>query len=851
MLISIDWIKCFVELDKNISKEQIGNKVTTVTAEVEGVTETVSELFTNVRVAQIKSIRRHPDAEKLNLVTFSIGDESNGDGNKLLEVVCGAPNVREGLKVPYAPLGTKFPDGLVLEAKKIRGIVSCGMLCSSKELGLSESAGGGATSAGGLLELREDAKVGITFAEYLGEESDVILHIDNKSLTHRPDLWGHFGMAREIAAMFAVPLINRFDEEWEKKILKHINNNNNNNTSSPIKVYFEGESAGLSYYGLSVSGVKVKESPQWMQRRLTNVGLRPINNIVDISNYVMLELGIPLHIFDRDLIADDKIVIRRVGSNEEKFVTLDGVERELIASDTVVANSKKALVIAGIMGGLESGVNENTTNIFIEVANWKAAYVRRTSSRIGLRTESSQRYEKSLDSMLLKRNLLRALELVLELCPEAKVVGQIEYAGEAGDIERKPLIIETSVESISKQLGITGITQEDTLLKQIESIFTALEFKVEHLNENNEKLKVTVPSFRATKDIDCEAALVEEIGRMIGYGTIKPQAPTSSIKATRFSYTKEFHRQIQDFFVLNAKCLEIFTYPLVGERLLRDALWDKIKDESSAHFLNQDLILVNALSKDHDRMRPSLIPSILEAASLNQKYYDSFRFFEIGRVFDRETNTSFVNEKNMLGLALYSKKQNLFIEAANMLEDLFRCCKIKVDLKGEIPKLSNRYIPNNWPGKHPNEFLNVMAFGKIVGGLVSVNPFIFKNFKMKGHLTLAVVDLSSFEESEGKQKIKTNYKPIAKYPSATFDCTVVASDRTYVSQILEVVKKIKINELVESKIVDIFPMEDNKKAVTVRTVFLNEKQTLESEFIKSCEDQVVATLAKSGYPLKV
>ncbi|MBF0299163.1 MAG: phenylalanine--tRNA ligase subunit beta [Oligoflexia bacterium] len=870
MLISIDWIKDFVDLDnikdkdKSITKKEIQDKVTITTAEVEEVNETVSELFIKVRVVEIKSIKRHPDAEKLNLVTFSLGSEfGSGNESELKEVVCGAANVRVGLKVPYAPLGSKFPDGLVLEAKKIRGVVSCGMLCSSKELGLGEN-------SNGLLELPEQTKVGITFAEYLGEKSDVILNIDNKSLTHRPDLWGHFGMAREIAAMFETPLKNRFSNEWEKKMLAKIPAGSSSASGasgaskSPIKIYFEGESAGLSYYGLSVSGVKIAESPEWMKRRLKNVGLRAINNIVDISNYVMLELGIPLHIFDRDLINDDKVIIRRVGGSENiLFKTLDEIERELIPTDTIIANSKKPLVVAGIMGGLESGVNDNTTNIFIEVANWKAALIRRTSTRLGLRTESSQRYEKSLDSMLLKRNLLRTLELVLEFCPTAKVEGGIEYAGEKGDLEKAPLILETSAESISKQLG------QQITLERMKEIFEALEFQVgeKGREKNQEKgqekgsvlLEITVPSFRATKDIDCEADLVEEIGRMIGYDTIKLVAPTSTIKTTRLSYTKEFHRQIQDFFVLHGKCLEIFTYPLVGERTLKDALWDKLRDATSPHYLNQDLVLINALSKDHDRMRPSLIPSLLEAASLNQKYYDNFRLFEIGRFFDRETtktgdntfNNAFVDEKNMLGLALFDKQENMFIEAANLIENLFKYCKLKVDLKEEIARLANKYIPVNWPGKHPKEFLNIMALGKIVGGIVTINPFIYKNFKMKGNLTIAVVDLSLFEESEGKQRTKINYKPIAKYPSATFDCTVIAESKIYVAQILDVLKKMKMNELVDCKIVDIFPMNNNKKAVTVRNIFLDELQTLESERIKKCEDQVVATLAKSGFPLKV
>lgn len=357
MNISLDWINEFVELPQ-MDADDFANSFTMTTAEVEGVKTTFTHL-SDIKVAQIQSIRKHPEADKLNLVTFDMGSGSR-------EVVCGAPNVREGLKVPYAPIGVTLPNGLTLEPKIIRGILSEGMLCSETELGTGEG-------SSGLMELSSDAQVGQTMIDYLKLKADTILDVDNKSLTHRPDLWGHFGLAREFAAAYEKELKSPFDSQWKSRIEESFSRE-----VSPIVPKVEKDSSCLAYWGISLDGIKVADSPRWMQARLEACGMRPINNIVDISNYVMLELGIPNHIFDRKLISNNTIHIKRV-ANEQSFTTLDEIERKLIPSDTVICDSEKPLVIAGLMGGANSGVSESTTSIFIEVANWKASEVRSLS----------------------------------------------------------------------------------------------------------------------------------------------------------------------------------------------------------------------------------------------------------------------------------------------------------------------------------------------------------------------------------------------------------------------------------------------------------------------------------------
>ena len=340
MLVSLNWIKEFVDIPPDCTGKDVADHLTLSVCEVEKVIETGGCLG-DVQIVHVESTQPHPQADKLKLVTF------NNGGSEPLQVVCGAENVRPGLKTVYAPCGTTLANGVKLEARKIRGVLSEGMLCSSRELGLGED-------ADGLLELPEDAHPGENFLQHLGQARDTLFDIDNKSLTHRPDLWGHFGMARELSAVFKMPLNKTFGADGKELSFSG---------SSPLQVEVEKNSAGLVYWGLSMDDIEVGESPPWIRHRLTELGHRPVNSIVDISNYVMLETGIPNHIFDRDKIDGDVIRIKALKEGNS-FVTLDGVERLLEVGDTVVCGGDEPLVIAGIMGGEKSGVTEKTRRIF-------------------------------------------------------------------------------------------------------------------------------------------------------------------------------------------------------------------------------------------------------------------------------------------------------------------------------------------------------------------------------------------------------------------------------------------------------------------------------------------------------
>ena len=807
MKISIDWIKDFVNIPE-ISDKELSEKFTLATCEVEDVEKT-GELLNSIYIVEVVGKEKHPDSDHLNLVTFKINDSD------IKQVVCGAPNVEVGIKVPFAPIGTSFPDGFTLVPKKIRGVMSEGMLCSETELGIGND-------DSGLKILPTDAPVGSKLGSYLNVKQNVILDIDNKSITHRPDLWGHYGMAREFSAVFGNPLKDSFGKEWSEKIKSKLNSE-----TAPVKVKVEKGTNCLGYRGISIDGVTVTDSPLWLKQRLQECDVRSINSIVDISNYVMLELGMPNHIFDREKIQGDEIIIRTTG-NEHKFITLDEVERDLISNDTVVCDTKKPLVIAGIMGGLESGVTENTTKIFIESANWIDAEIRKTSTRLGLRTDSSQRYEKCLDTLMTEKTILRIVELVLELNPNAKIVGNIQSDG---IITKEQLKIDITVSHINSILG------ESLSSEKIISILESLDFSISGSGEN---LIVCVPSYRATKDIEFECDIVEEIGRIIGYDNIVPVSPLNETTTVRLSFAKTLQRKIQDILVLQGKALEIMTSPLIGKKLLEKAQWDTF---------NNELVLFNAMSTDRERMRPSLVPSFLESVALNQKNYSKFGMFEHGRAY-LESSKNFSEERTQVILAYFDKKDSRFLEARNVFESMMNFTKIPYQIEVANPKFPTPLLPENWKGIHPNEQLDIKVMGKVAGTIFTVHPIILRNFKIKGNLVLAVLDLTDIE---GKPlKDKTKYSPLSKFPSSTFDCTVAANLKTPVSDVITAARKLRAKEIESVKIVDVFtPKDSEQKGITLRFVFHDKDKTLTGDFIKELEDKILKTLNKEGFPLKV
>ena len=804
MLISLNWLKDFIDIPPSCSGRDLAEQLTLSVCEVEKVIETGGR-FGKVQVVRVENVEPHPQADKLHLVTFDNG------GEKSLRVVCGAPNVRIGLKTVYAPCGTVLANGLKLVPKKIRGILSEGMLCSSNELGLGQD-------TQGLLELSDDALPGKSFLEHINQREDTLFDIDNKSLTHRPDLWGHYGIARELGVVLKTSLKKNFGASVEEFSFTE---------NSPIKVEMEADSAGLVYYGLSIDNIAVGESPVWMQQRLSALGHRSINSIVDISNYVMLETGIPNHIFDRDRIEGDAIRIK-VLKEGQTFTTLDGIERTLERGDTVVCGGEDALVIAGIMGGEKAGVAEQTGRIFIEVANWKAEAIRRTSTRLGLRTESSQRYEKSLDSCLCERVLYRIVELVLQLNPKAKIMGKVERDGKELS-PPAPRVLSTSPVRMEQILGKKLDPDE------IKDIFRRLEFVVEEREAGC--WTVRVPSHRATKDIEEEIDLIEEIGRHICYDSITPHPPHLKVAPVRLSNAQVLSRRLGSFLVDHAGCYEVMNYPLLGDKLLKKSHWPG----------RELLTLSHPVSQEHRHMRPSLIPTLLETAAHNAKHFPQFRFFEYGRSYLPGRKNGFSDEYYHLGVVFSDRQKSVFVDMLDNVTSLIQATEIPAKITDRHPKFKNEIVSENWVGVHPYEFKNIQIQGKMKGAVLSLHPFLLNNWKIKGHLSMAILDLTSFHTRPLRKN--KSLKPLPKFPGSNFDYTVTIKTQDSVGMIFKALSSLKIKELVEHKIVDVY-QEKKEKHITMRTILLDPEKSLSGEFLKQTEEKIVRQLNQAGIHLK-
>jgi phenylalanyl-tRNA synthetase beta chain len=792
---------------RDISADSIAARLTMGSAEIEAI-EYIGQHLEQILIAEVLSVRAHPDAEKLRLVTFSTGGEAR-------EVVCGAPNVRPGIKVAYAGIGLTLPNGLTLEAKKIRGVVSEGMLCSEVELGIGED-------ASGIWEASASAVVGKSLAQELGLSARVVIDVDNKSITNRPDLWGHLGFAREICALLEIPFQSPFADEALLAALRCTSQE-----ASPVTLHVNGASACRSYFGLSIDGVTAEPSPTWLQTRLQDLGLRPINLLVDIGNYVMLETGSPLHFFDRTEIEGATIEIRSL-TNSESLTLLDGSTVKLESGDTVVADSSKPLVLAGIMGGLTSGVREDTTTIFIEAASWDASWVRRCSSRLGIRTDSSMRFEKHLSSAAAKTALLRAAQMVLELCPKAKIHGPLLASGpEASNFDESITIALRP----ARAAQVLNLPLDASICSQILVRLGCL------VTADKELLQVTVPPFRAGRDLTEEVDLIEEIGRLYGYDKVPVESCSALIQPIKADWKLLMQRKLRNFLVYRASALEVYSSPLIGEKLLQDCSWP----DSS-----ESLLLLNPLSSERDRMRSTLIPQLIDMIARNQRHTDQFRIFELGRIY-KGSSEHFAEEHFQLGLACFSREENPFLDLCEIVEELFSALGFEVKL-GRCARGRSPQVAENWTGMHPDQDLDLEFRGNGVGRVFSLHPRLSRKNKIRGHCALAEITLTPFAEHQPKPTF--HFEKLPQFPSSEFDVSVVTKKQTPIADVLSASKKLKVPFLTSVSIVDIYAIDDTSKSVTLRHILQDKSRTLSSEDIQSSEAAIVNGLGKAGFALR-
>ncbi len=829
MKVSYQWLKQYVDLPDSLTPEELALKLTMSTVEVEKV-EKQGENLENIVVGKILKIEKHPNADKLKVCTVD-------DGLKKLQIVCGGANLKEGMLVAFAKVGAKVRwhgKGELAEVKEteIRGVKSFGMICASTEIGLGEmfplSARGGSALGGKdekeILDLSfTKAKAGSLIAEVLGLD-DVIFEIDNKSMTHRPDLWGHYGLAREVAALYNKKLN---DYPARKQKIKSVGIGPATSAGRlDLSVRVEDKKLCPRYMAVAIAGVKIGSSPDWMQKRLFAVGLRPINNIVDITNYILLDLGQPMHAFDKLKVKSKKskeaeIIVRRA-KDGEKFKTLDGQECKLTEEMLVIADEEKTVALAGVMGGENSEINDNTTTIIYESATFDATNIRKTALKLGLRTESSARFEKSLDPNNAELALRRAIELTLQMCPNARIASKI--ADEKNfHLNQGP--IELSREFLNKKIG--AIIEK----KKVAEILEKLGFGVKE--KKNDVFLITVPSWRATKDISIPEDLVEEVARIYGYGNIEPKLPVFPIIPPEKNELRLLERKIKNLLALEFGCTEVQNYSFVAPEVLK-----KMGEDLSKH-----LELANPLAKDRPLLRRHLIPNLLLNLEMNLHRYDKVKIFEIGKVFDKENAGQRVSEKSdellprqntLLSIAYAGKGDEVpFYEASAVILGLLE----NLGAEPELEKAKHSHLVNN------GRFAVISANKKKIGFVAEVNPLVQNNLGITERTAIVEIDMDVLLPL---LSVFSPYKPLPLYPAVQRDIAFVVDKTVRHADIVGAIKK--ADSLIENvELFDVYEgknLGDSKKSMAYHITYRSNDRTLTSEEADKAQDRVVKKIEK-------
>jgi len=799
MWLSLNIISKMVDIN-GISPEDLADKLTMSTAEIEEIEYTNRHLETVVAV-KILNVTPHPDADKLTLVDVDKGDET-------LRVVCGAPNHKKGDIVPLATVGTSFDNGeFVIKKSKIRGEESNGMLCSAKELGFSED-------HAGILIMPEDTEIGKTFRELYPDYYGVRLEIDNKSITHRPDLWSHVGFAREIGALLGMPVKNLINHDLEKDF----------KNTEKLEVTIKDPDGSPRYSGLVVKNIKIAESPDWLKAAVTSIGMRPINNIVDITNYVMAEIGQPMHAFDRKKLRGDEIIVR-YAEDSEKLTTLDNQIHELTPEDIVIADQGGAIALAGVMGGGNSEIEDTTSEIILESANFNPVNIRKTAHRFNLRTDAAIRFEKSLTPELTIPALIRCYDLIKQIIPEAEAVTEII---DAYPVKPETITIKISTQTIRKRLG------EEISDSRIIEILTSLDFRI---SDNNGNLSIEVPHYRATKDVSIAADIVEEVGRIYGYDNITPCPPLIPCASHDINHKRQFERKIKHVLSQDYNMTEVSGYSFVGETKL-----NKLK-------INEDreLRLRNPLSQEQDRLRRSIVPNIIGNIELNQRYHDEFSIYEFGRVYlkdDRKSPDLIPEQTRLTGVVFKKKpKDYLFYEIKNIITGLI----------GKIRLKSIRLIPESDklpPYAHPGRSMTVMVEGKEAGIICELHPSVYREFEISGQAALFDLNMDVLFNAKKKE---IDFTELQKFPEVPFEISVLADRYVYAGDICSIIEKTSRELIRSTEVLSVYEGEQidkDKKSISIKIIFASKDKTLDSGEIEKLQNDVISALNKKGFELR-
>ena len=804
MKLSLSWIRDYVKIPEDADLKKLAYDLTMSTVEVEDV-EYLARRFDNMVVGVIEKIEPHPNADKLRVCQVNIGSD-------VKTIVCGGINLREGMRVAVSCPGAIVRwhgQGEPVEIKnsKLRGVESYGMICASDEIGLGDLFP--ASQEAEILDLSAfEVPAGTPLATAL-DLDDVLLEIDNKSMTNRPDLWGHYGIAREIAALYNLPLMEIEPYRAE--------------TQSDFKVEIESPDRCARYIGVEMNGVEVKPSPYKMQSRIWKAGMRPINALVDITNYVMLATGNPTHAFDADNITDH-IVVRHAAAGE-KLVLLNEKELSLCDDDLVITDSEGPVALAGVMGGAKDSILPDTKRVILEVANFESTGIRRTALRYDTRTEASSRYEKAVDPERCDQALSLSMKYFHELYPELKVTGFCDrYVTPLKKAE-----IDVSLTWLAKRLG------KDLTNEEVQKKLELLGFEVAIDGDN---MHVTAPTWRSTGDISIKDDVMEEVARMYGYDNFEATPFTTAFEGAINQRDQDLIRSIKEYLAIRCGMQEVYTYPWMNDVFMNAVL------QSTEGVLRLSM----PPAPDLSYIRSSLLPNLCEAVVKNERYFDDFAIFEEAQVFfDRnytspyDETESLPEQRRHIGAAFASSVKDvtqLFREAKGVLEYMPRYTHMEgfTFRKEEKPVWADNIV-----------WLNIFRGEEKIGDM----GLVAKKVSMDCGIKNLSVMLFEFDATKlVPLRSRTNrFTHLAEYPETDYDISMLFdSDAAWADIHEAIMGQKKASALVkEAAFVDEYrgkQIPAGKKSVTIRLTIGSGEKTLTSQEIEAAAGQVMKKLGK-------
>ena len=800
MKVSLNWLKDYVEIRMGL--KELTGLLTMAGLEVEQAIST-GEGFEKIIVAEIDSIQNHPNADRLLLVEARTSEER-------FSIVCGATNIREGQRVPLALIGARLPNGVEIKKSKIRGVPSEGMLCSETELGLGQD-------ASGIMILPPDAPLGANLGEALGLKDTVL---DISITPNRPDCLCMIGVAREIAALthqrLRYPLLSLPDSGEE--------------IHCKTSVTILDPDLCPRYVARMIEGVKIGPSPLWMRNRLEKVGIRSISNVVDVTNFIMMEYGQPLHAFDFRLLKEGRIVVRRAQAGEE-FITLDGVKRILDNEMLMICDGVKPVAIAGVMGGLNSEIKEDTQVVLLESAYFNPISNRRASKRLGLETEAAYRFGRGIDYGGCLSAANRAAQLIQELAGGRVVEGAID--GYPKPIKPSPIRL-----SVRKALQIIGT---EISAKQVKTYLEDLELDVQE--EAEDILVVHPPSFRG--DVEREIDIIEEIARLNGYDRIPvtlPKGPSTPERPSEEFFLEKKATEV----LIHHGYHEVITYSFTSP-----TSWDLINlspdDPRRSH-----LQILNPLTEDFSVLRTTLIPGLMETARYNVSWKNSnLKLFELKKVYLPQEGEKLPREvKYLTGLAMgfdqdphwaSSPKLIDFYDIKGCIEDLFEVLQIegvKFSRAEDIPYL------------HPGKASRVILGKEVVGVLGEVHPQVLSHYEIQGRAYLFEIDFEQMVKWAGKGR---RFRPLPKFPVVYRDLSIVVDNTLESEKVVEAIQTFQQPFIEEVNLFDVYrgaPIPVGKKGVSYRIRYQAEDRTLTDEEVNQYHEEVISRL-KEIFPLEL